>query len=196
MNRTIIGAAVDTLTERWWVPVLRGIAAIVFGVLALAAPQIGLLALVLMWGVYAIADGAFNLLLASWTGRSSGRLGWYLFEAVISIAAGILTFAYPGMTAMALLFIIALWAIATGIAEIAAAIELRRFMRNEWMLALAGVLSIAFGVFLFARPMSGALAVVWMIGAYAIAFGLLLIGVGVRLHGWRGARRMSTPTPA
>ncbi len=181
-NTTMIGGALDALSARWWVPVIRGLAAIIFGVLALIAPSIGLLALVIMWGVYAIADGVFNLVLATRAGRAGGSWGWYLVEGLVSIAAGVVTFAYPGITALVLLFIIAAWAIVTGIAEIAAAVELRRLVSGEWMLALAGVLSIAFGVLLFAAPGAGALAVVWLIGGYAIVFGVLLVGLGVKLH--------------
>jgi uncharacterized membrane protein HdeD (DUF308 family) len=192
------GEILGALTERWWVPVIRGIAAIAFGVLAFVAPQIGLLALVIMWGAYAIADGVFNFMLAMWAGRGGGRFGWYLFEGLISLAAGVLTFMYPGMTATVLLYVIAAWAIVTGIIEIAAAIELRRAVTGEWMLALSGVLSIVFGLLLFRHPGSGALAVVWLIGLYAVVFGVLLIGLGVKLHRFRG-RGFPTggaPTPA
>jgi uncharacterized membrane protein HdeD (DUF308 family) len=201
MNSTFIGAGLDALTERWWVPVIRGIAAIVFGVLALVSPAIGLFALVIMWALYALADGVFNLMLAGHAGRAGTRWGWYLFEAIVSIAAGVLTFVYPGITAMVLVFVIATWAILTGVIEIAAAIELRHVVRGEWMLALAGVLSVAFGVLLFAFPGAGALALVWLIGSYAIVFGLLLIGLGVRLRRWgrEGERVIPTggvPTPA
>lgn len=190
----ILSEQLDALTERWWVPVVRGIAAILFGVLALVAPSIGLFALVVMWGVYAIADGIFNLFLATWAGRAGARFGWYLFEGIVSIAAGVLTFLYPGITAVALLFVIAGWAIVTGIFEIAAAVQLRRAVSGEWMLGLAGVLSIVFGVLLFAHPGAGALAVVWLIGAYAIVFGVLLIGLGVRLHRLHGAGKGGFPT--
>ena len=190
MNSTFL----ETLTERWWIPVFRGIAAIIFGVLALVAPKLGLLALVVMWGVCAIVDGAFNLSLAGWASRAGGRWGWYVFEGLVSIAAGVFAFAYPGLTAMARLFVIAAWAIVTGIIEIAASIELRHAVSGEWMLALAGVLSIALGILLFVHPASGALAVVWLIGLYAVAFGSALIGLGVRLHSLRGpGGRMATP---
>ena len=201
MSSTIIGATLDALTERWWVPVIRGIAAILFGVLALVAPSISLLALVIVWGVYAVADGVLNLVLATRRGRTGAEWGWYAFEGLVSVAAGALAFVYPGITAMVLLFVIAAWAIVTGIAEIAAAIELRRVVRGEWMLAVAGVLSIAFGVLLFAFPGAGALAVVWLIGSYAVVFGVLLIGLGLRLHRLRreGGRVFpsgGTPTTA
>lgn len=182
------------LTERWWVPVVRGIAAILFGVIAMVQPSISLLALVAVWGVYAITDGVFNLVLATRAGRAGARWGWYLFEGLVSIAAGVTAFVYPGMTAMVLLYLIAAWAIVTGIAEIAAAIHLRRVVSGEWMLAVSGVLSIAFGALLFAYPRSGALAVVWLIGLYAIAFGVLLVGLGVKLHRLRRGGEREFPT--
>lgn len=194
MNSTFIGTGLQALTERWWVPVLRGIAAIVFGVLALAAPPIGLLALVIMWGVYAIADGVFNLVLATRVGRAGERWGWFVFEGIVSVAAGVLTFVYPGITALILLYIIGAWAIVTGIAEIAAAVKLRRVLTGEWMLALAGVLSIAFGVLLFAYPSSGAIAVVWLVATYAIIFGVLLVGLGMKLHRLRREGERAFPT--
>lgn len=194
MNSTFVAAGLDALTERWWVPVVRGIAAIIFGVLALAAPSIGLLALVIMWGAYAIIDGVFNLVLATRAGRAGERWGWFVFEGIISIAAGVLAFVYPGITTLVLLYVIGAWAIVTGIAEIAAAVKLRRVVTGEWMLALAGVLSIAFGAVLFAYPTSGALAVVWLIATYAIIFGVLLVGLGMRLHRLRREGERAFPT--
>ena len=144
-STNILGADLDVLVERWWMPVIRGVAAIVFGVLALAAPSIGLIALIVMWGAYAIADGVFNVILAVRASRQGARIGSYVFQAIAGIAAGVLTFVYPGITALVLLFVIAGWAVVTGIIEIVTAIELRKFLRGEWMLALAGVLSIAPG---------------------------------------------------
>ncbi len=194
MNSSFVGAGLDALTERWWVPVVRGIAAIIFGVLALAVPSIGLLALVIMFGAYAIVDGVFNLVLATRAGRAGERWGWFVFEGIISIAAGVIAFVYPGITTLALLYVIAAWAIVTGIAEIAAAVKLRRVVTGEWMLALAGVLSIAFGVILFASPVSGALAVAWLIATYAIIFGVVLVGLGMRLHRLRRGGERAFPT--
>jgi len=173
---------VDQLAARWWAPVIRGVAAILFGALAIAMPRAGLAALVILWGAYAIVDGVFNVVLSAQRGAAGLRWGWFLFEGLVSIAAGILTFVWPQMTAFVLLYLIAAWAIVTGIAEIAGAVALRRAISGEWLLALSGVLSIAFGVLLFARPGAGALAVVWIIGAYAIAFGALLVGLGLRLQ--------------
>jgi len=194
MSSNLIGAAIGTLTERWWVPVLRGLAAIIFGVVALVAPSISLLALVMVWGVYAIADGLFNLMLATRAGRTGEQWGWFLFEALVSIGAGAVTFVYPGITTIVLLYLIAAWAIITGVAEIAAAVKLRSLVSGEWMLGLAGVLSIVFGGILFAAPGAGALAVIWLIGSYAIVFGVLLVGLGVKLHRLHREAERAFPT--
>jgi uncharacterized membrane protein HdeD (DUF308 family) len=180
---------VTTVTRRWWVPVVRGVGAILFGIVTITLPGISLLTLVLLWGAYALVDGAFNLMLAARRGRAGESWGWFVLEGIVSIATSAVTFAWPGLTALALLTIIALWGVVTGITEIVAAVRLRKQIRGEWMLALAGVLSIAFGVLLLMFPGTGALALLWVIAGYAFAFGVLLIALGLRLH-----RLGATPT--
>jgi uncharacterized membrane protein HdeD (DUF308 family) len=182
MATELANSVVSALTARWWTLVLRGIAAILFGVLAFVVPESRLLALVLLWGAFAVVNGVFALALAAARGREGLRWGWLFFEGIASIAAGVLTFVWPGITAQALLIVIAAWAVLTGGAEIATAIRLRHVITDEWLLAASGVLSIAFGALLVAAPESGALALAWMIGAYAVLFGVLLIGLGVRLN--------------
>jgi uncharacterized membrane protein HdeD (DUF308 family) len=178
------------LADRWWAPVLRGAVAILFGIAIIARPELGLLALVILWGAYAITDGILALVLAARGGRAGGRWGWLIFAGVASIHAGIGAFVWPGMTALILLALIALRAIVIGAAELAAAVRLRKQVRGEWMLGASGVFSILFGVLLLTRPDAGALAVVWMIAAYAFVVGVLLVGLGLRLRSWgRGARR-------
>ena len=191
-------ALVEGLAERWWVLVVRGLAAVLFGVLTLVSPGTSLLALVTLWGVYALIDGGSNIALTVSAGRAGARWGWFLFEGIVSIGAGVATFFWPGITGLVLLSVIAAWAIITGIAELAAAIRLRKVIRHEWSLGLAGVLSVVFGVLLLARPGAGALAVAWLIGVYAIAFGGLLIGLGARIHRWLqpNARTRPVPVPA
>jgi uncharacterized membrane protein HdeD (DUF308 family) len=199
MSSVFLDGTLEALTERWWVPVLRGIAAILFGTLALIMPSVGLLALVIIWGTYAIANGVLALVVATSAERAGTRFGWYIFEGLVSIAAGVLTFAYPGITGFALLMIIAVWAVVTGAIEIGAAIQLRRVMRGEWLLGLAGLLSIAFGVLMFVHPGAGALAITWLIGAYAIFFGVLQVSLGMKLHhlGRDHDRRiLAAPVPA
>lgn len=173
------------LADRWWVPLIRGIAAITFGILALAYPGISLLVLIMLWGAYALVDGVFSLVMAVRRGRAGGNWGWLVFEGIVGVLAGILAFAWPGMTAMVLLMVIAAWAVLTGIAEIATAIRLRKEIRGEWLLGTIGVLSIVFGGLLFAYPGTGALALIGLIGGYSIVFGVLLLGLAWRLYSWR-----------
>lgn len=193
--------ALTLLASRWWTLVVRGVAALLFGIATLFVPGVSLTALVLIWGGYAIVDGAFNLMLAMNRGRSGERWGWFLLEGILSVAAGVLTFLWPAITAVVLLVVIATWAVLTGVMEIATAAWMRRVIRNDWLLALSGVLSVVFGVLLFARPAAGALAVAWLIGCYAIAFGALLLALGVRLYRLghphdRAIPTGGTPTPA
>jgi len=172
------------LATHWWALVLRGVAAVIFGVLALLYPPGAIAALVALFGAYALVDGVFNIVAAVRTPRGGERWGWLLFEGIVSVLAGLVTLFWPGPTALALIILIGSWSIVTGIAEIAAAILLRKQIRGEWLLALSGVLSVAFGILIYAAPAAGALAIAIWVGAYAIAFGALLIGLGVRLRSW------------
>lgn len=179
-------------TSSWWALVLRGVAAIAFGVLAFAWPQITLTALVFLWGAYALVDGALAIGAGIKSHGESKRWWVLLLEGILGVAAGLVAFFMPGITALVLLIVIAAWAIVTGAFEIAAAIQLRKYIKGEWLLALAGVASILFGVALLFNPAAGALALVWLIGAYAIVFGVLMIVLGVRLHSMvRSADRMT-----
>lgn len=167
----------DVLRRSWWLWLARGVFAIAFGVMAFAQPELTLKVLVLLFGIYAVADG----LTAVWLGAAV-RAWWVLLLGVVAIAAGIVTFIRPEITAVALLSLIAGWAIVRGIFEIVTAIELRKVLSNEWLLALAGVLSIACGVMLAANREAGALAVVWIIGAYATAVGVVMVIFAFRLR--------------
>jgi uncharacterized membrane protein HdeD (DUF308 family) len=164
--------------------VVRGVIAILFGVIAFVAPGISLAGLVLVWGAYAIVDGVFAIITAMRRREAGSAWGGLLFEGLIGIAAGVLTFFWPGITAIVLLYVIAFWGLFTGVLEIATAIRLRKIISGEWLLFLAGVASIAFGIFLIASPSKGALAVVLWIGAYALFFGILLVALGLRLRSW------------
>jgi uncharacterized membrane protein HdeD (DUF308 family) len=171
----------DYLGRNWGWIVLRGVAAVLFGVLAIAWPGITLAALVIVWGAYALADGVLALV-AAWRVRDQGRPFWsLLIVGLLGIGAGVVTFLWPAMTALTLLMFIAAWAVVMGIFQVVAAIRLRKEIQGEWLLGLSGVLSVAFGVLMFAHPGAGALAVIWLIGGYAIFFGVLLIGLGIRL---------------
>ena len=182
---------VTILSRHWWALALRGVAAIVLGVLAFVLPGITLAALVLMFGVYALVDGIFNLIAAA-QAREDERPWWELvIEGVLSIAAGIVTFMWTGLTALVLLYVIGAWAVITGVLEIVAAIRLRHHIRGEVWLALSGVLSVAFGVLLFLFPAAGALALVLWTGAYAVVFGVLLLALAFRLR--RAQREQPVP---
>jgi uncharacterized membrane protein HdeD (DUF308 family) len=163
------------LSRNWWVLLLRGLVAIAFGALTWLQPGISLAALVLLFGAYTMADG----ILGVWTafaGRKEHEHWWVLLlEGLVGIGVGILTFLAPGVTALALLFYIAVWAIATGVLEIVAAIRLRKEIKGEWLLILGGVASVVFGILLMAQPGVGALSLLWLIATYAIVFGILLV---------------------
>ena len=170
------------LGRNWGWIVVRGIAAVIFGVLALVLPGVTLAALVLLWGAYALADGIIALI-AAFRIRDRGKPFWALLVVgILGIAAGILTFIWPGMTAIVLLAFIAAWSLVMGIFQIIAAVRLRKSIENEWLLGLSGLLSIIFGVLMLINPGAGALAVIWVIGAYAIVFGVLLIALGLKLR--------------
>lgn len=185
---------VQAIAKRWWTLVVRGVAAIAFGVLTLVWPSSSLLALVLLWGAYALMDGAASVALAVRAGRAKRSWGWLLFDGLVGLAAGVVTLLWPQLTALALLVLIAVWAIVTGIAKVLAAVELRRVIRGEWLLGGSGLVSIAFGALLLVFPGAGALAVVTLIGVHAIAFGALLSLLGFRVR--RLATRALAPPQA
>lgn len=173
----------SNLSRYWWLLALRGVAAILFGILAFAWPQLTLEVLVILFGVYVLIDGVSNIV-TGFSQRESNERWWVmLLEGLVGILAGILTLVYPGMSAFILLYFIAAWAILTGVLEIVAAIRLREEITGEWALALSGVASIIFGILLFLFPGTGALAVVWIIGSYAILFGALLIYLVFKVRG-------------
>lgn len=171
---------IEQLTRNWWAVGLRGLLAVLLGIVAFIWPGITLEALVLVFGAYAIVDGIFAIVAAGTSASMGGRWGLMLFEGIMSIIAGFVAFAWPGITALALLFLIAAYASVTGIFEIAAAFQLRG--SNGWLLGLTGVLSILFSILLVVWPASGLLSLVWLIGFYALFFGFMLIGLSVQLY--------------
>ena len=184
------------LAKNWWLLLLRGIAALFFGVVAFAWPGITLVVLVLLYGAYALVDGALAIAAAI---RGRGRhapTGWLVFVGVLGIAAGIATFFWPAITALVLLALIAAWSILHGVLEIVGAIRLRREIEGEWLLILSGIVSVAFGLLVLIFPGAGALALIWLIGAYAVVFGVLLIALSLRLRGLRPRGRFTEQQPA
>jgi uncharacterized membrane protein HdeD (DUF308 family) len=176
------------LSRNWGWIALRGLAAVVFGLLTLFDPRISLTALVLLWGAYAFVDGIFAIVSAVRDRRQEPHWVSLLVTGIAGVVAGLLTFFVPGITALVLLYFIAAWALITGIAEIVAAVRLRKVITGEWMLALAGLLSVIFGVFLFAFPGAGALTIVLWIGAYALVLGIVLLVLAFRLRAGGVAR--------
>ena len=185
------GAAFDAdrrgmawLARNWWAIALRGVAAVVFGVLALLQPGTTLAALVLLFGAYAIVEGVFSLI-AAVRGRTDEPRWLLALQAIVSIAAGFVAFLWPGLTALVLLYVIAAWALVIGVLQIVAAVRLHSRIRGEGWLVLSGILSMIFGVLMMWAPGAGALALVLWIGSYAIVFGALLIVLAFRLRGGR-----------
>jgi uncharacterized membrane protein HdeD (DUF308 family) len=171
-----------SLAKNWWALALRGLAAVLFGLLTFLVPGITLLTLVLLFGIYALADGAFNVIAFF---RPFAHHWALLVEGLIGLAVGVLTFAWPAITAVALLYLIAFWAIFTGVFEIIAGIRLRKVISNEWLLLFMGLLSLVFGILILFAPGAGALAIVLWIGAYALVFGVFLLALAFRLRGHR-----------
>lgn len=173
------------LTRNWWLVALRGLLAVIFGIITMIWPGLSLTVLVLLFGGYAFVDGVFSL----WAGfqqRSTNDRWWaLLLEGLVGIGAGILTFLWPDITLLVLLYFIATWAIVTGIFEVVAAIRLRREIEGEWLLALSGILSVIFGILIILFPAAGLVTISWIIAAYAIVFGIVLIILGFRLRSMR-----------
>jgi len=163
------------LNRSWWLVVLRGVVAIAFGVLTFVKPNISLASLVLLFGAFSFADGILRIGCAI-AGDGDSESRWLLALAgLLGIAVGVLTLMAPDITAYALVIYVGAWALVTGALEIVAAIKLRGIIDNEWLLALAGLASIAFGILIMARPREGALTLLWLIGGYAIFFGVVLL---------------------
>lgn len=176
----------ELLTRYWWVLLVRGIVAILFGLFAFARPGVTLAALVIVFGAFALVDGVLAVVAAI---RGGGARPWWLLvlHGLVGIGIGLLTLFAPGVTALVLLFYIAIWAIATGVLQIAEAIALREEIEGEWLLVLGGLVSVAFGALVIARPGAGALAVLWLIGAWALAFGVLMVLLALKARRLRGA---------
>ena len=180
------------LARNWWVFALRGVLAILFGVLAFVRPAITLEVLVLLFGFWALVDGVLALI--SSVGAAEAHEPWWplVLIGLLSIAAGIVTLKWPGITALVLLLIVAYWSIFRGVLEIAAAVRLRHLVQGEGWFILGGIASVAFGALLVMYPSSGLLAVIWLVGIYAVIFGISLLMLGLRLKNLAG----ESPAPA
>jgi uncharacterized membrane protein HdeD (DUF308 family) len=174
---------VNALARNWWALLIRGIAAIVFGVLAFLWPGGAIVAIGILFGAYAFVDGIFAIVAAVRAAETHDRWWPLVIEGAVGLLVAAITFYDLRITLLALYFTIAAWAFVTGILEIVAALELRKSIANEGWLILGGALSILFGLLMVWRPLAGALAVIWIVGAYAVAFGIALIGLALRLRG-------------
>lgn len=172
------------LTKNWWLLVLRGILAIVFGIIAFLMPGVAWLSLILLFGTYAILDGIFAMMTGLISSKFSPRWWTFLLEGVISVAAGVIALLRPDLAGVVLVLVIAIWAALTGGLEIAAAIRLRREIKNEWLLGFGGFVSIVLGMLLLLQPAAGGLIITLMVAVYALIFGMLLIVLGLRLRKW------------
>ena len=179
------------LVGEWWAVALRGVIAVVFGLVALVWPGPTVAALALLFGLYALADGLFAAGAAFRVGRLRRRRWALGLEGLAGIVAGLIAIFMPALVALTLVAFIGAWALFTGVMEIIAAVRLRREIENEWLLGLGGVLSVLFGLFAVASPGTSVLALVWVVGVYAIAFGITLLALG-----WRLRTLQSTDAPS
>jgi uncharacterized membrane protein HdeD (DUF308 family) len=179
------------LARNWWLLALRGVSGIVFGIVAFVWPESTLAALVLVFGAYVFVDGILAVVAGIGMRRLMNRWWLIVLEGVAGIILGVLTFRSPDITALVLLTLIAAliaaWSVLTGVLEIATAVRIRTMIANEWLLILSGVVSIAFGVLLIAQPTSGAISIVWLLGGYALLFGILTLMLAMRVRGMRGS---------
>ena len=171
----------ETFKRHWWVPVLRGVAAIIFGIIAFTHPVMAVATLVLFFGAWVLIDGIFRIVGAI-RDRSDSDWGWQLVIGILGVMVGLLTFHAPVITGLALVIYIAAWALMIGATEIALAIKMRREIKGEWFLILMGLASIIFAGLLLWNPIAGAAALIWIIAWYAVIFGVLGIFFGFRLR--------------
>ena len=173
------------LARNWWALAIRGVAGILFGIAAFVWPGLTLAVLVLLFGAYALVDGIFAIIAGISMRKEQGHWWLLILEGLAGIVFGVLTFANPSITALVLLYVIAGWSLATGVLEIVSAIRLRKEIKNEWLMILAGIASLLFGIVLLLFPGSGALALIWLIGSYALIFGVMMLILAFRLRGRR-----------
>ena len=172
----------ETLKRHWWVSVLRGVAAIIFGIIAFTHPVMAIATLVLFFGAWVLIDGIFRVVGAIRDRGADPDWAWQIVLGIIGIIVGLLTFHAPQVTALALVIYIAAWALMMGASEIVMAIKLRHEIKGEWLLILVGLASIVFAVLLLWNPVAGAAAVIWLIAWYAVVLGVLSIIFGLRLR--------------
>jgi uncharacterized membrane protein HdeD (DUF308 family) len=185
------------LSLNWSALAARGVVAIVFGIVAFLLPGVTLAALILLFAAYALVDGVSHLVTAFRHRASTGPDWLLVLGGVAGIAAGIVAAFLPGITALFLVTLIGAWAIVTGVTEVIAAYRLRKEIQGEWLLALNGVVSVIFGIYLWLFPGAGAIALVWIIAAFAIISGIILLMLAIRMRSLgAGGERTGSPTAA
>jgi uncharacterized membrane protein HdeD (DUF308 family) len=178
----------EILAENWWAVGLRGLFGIAFGLICLLVPAVAILALILLFSAYMLVDGALAILSGVKAARSGERWGLLMLEGVVDIAAGAVAFLWPGITAVAFVLLLAVWAIVSGALMLTAALSLK-IEHGRWWLALGGIASIIFGIVLLLAPVVGAIVLTWWLGAYAVVFGGLLLVLAFQLHSRYEERR-------
>ncbi|WDT74895.1 MAG: HdeD family acid-resistance protein [Candidatus Manganitrophus sp.] len=179
----------NLLTRNWWLLIVRGILAILFGVLAFIRPEITLATVVLFFGAYVFVDGIFSIIFAIGGWDYIDDYWLLLLQGIVGIGIGLLTFWAPGITALSLVLYIAAWSLVVGVLQIVGAVRLRREIEGEWWLVLSGVVSVLFAGILMWNPVAGAIGLLWAIAIYAIIYGVIQIVLGFRVHGLRGQVR-------
>jgi uncharacterized membrane protein HdeD (DUF308 family) len=174
----------EHMRHNWWVWAVRGLTAVLFGTAAFAWPGMTLLMLIWLFGANALVGGFFTLVSAVKHREEYGQWWLLLLSGVLSIGAGLVAYFYPGLTGLTLLYVIAAWAAVTGVLEIISAIRWRKVMEHTGLFLVSGIMSVLFGFLATAYPGAGALGILWLIGAYSIAFGVLLISFGFRVRHW------------
>jgi uncharacterized membrane protein HdeD (DUF308 family) len=183
------------LATNWWSLIIRGLAGIAVGIMTFAWPGITLVALVILFGAYSMVDGVMSLVGAVRAAEAHDRWGALVLEGLVGIAAAVITVLWPAITAIALVYVIAAWAIITGGLEIAAAIRLRKVISGEWLLIVGGIASVMFGFLLMIAPIVGAVVIALWVGAYTLVFGVLMVALGIRLRSWARGHDLPTGGP-
>jgi uncharacterized membrane protein HdeD (DUF308 family) len=173
---------VRTLHQNWWLVLLQGVLSVVLGVLALAKPGVTLGALILLWGLFALLNGVIEVFSAIGAAGRHQSWGWQLAGGLVGILAGLVILRWPGLSALFVLYLVAIWAIMMGIVRLVGAIADHEMLPHAWLVALAGVVSVLFGIAMFAWPAAGLLTLVYLVGFYAIVYGVITGVMAFRLH--------------
>lgn len=175
---------VSEMTSNWWALALRGAVSILLGLVAITMPGLTIAAIVTVFGVYAIIEGVLAIMASIRGIREHDRWGWMMVEGVVGICAGLIAFFMPGVGALAIIWLIAAWAVLTGALEIAAGFRLRKIIEGEWLLILTGVLAIVLGFFMVSRPGMGVVLLTTWLGVWAILSGITLMVLAFRIKRW------------